>query len=46
MITRNTRIWLAIAALLLGVAAAVVRTPAPKKTAAAAITRLRPVDGC
>lgn len=42
---QRLRIWLAIAALLLGAAAAVVRTPAPDGGSAAS-SRARPGDGC
>jgi hypothetical protein len=47
-IVRNARIWLAIAALVLGIAAAFARTPTPDDTAAAARrpSIVRPGNGC
>jgi hypothetical protein len=49
---RNASIWLAVAALVLGASAAIVRTPAPERTAIAASPAasekapVRPANGC
>lgn len=45
---RTARFWLAVAALLLGAAAAAVQTPAPKRGLAAStpVKAVRPASGC